>query len=90
MAKHRKRRRPNLSRQDKRDIVFLSGCALSGILADHEHHQGFGGLTCAQASCEWAARYGFELHLRLKQKFSDFEKGPVTFPLHVTAYAPRQ
>lgn len=76
----------NLSEQDRRDIVFLAGCALQGIISDHQHHTQFGGLDCAQSTCEWATRYAFETHLRLKQKFKDFEKGPVTFPKHVRAY----
>lgn len=79
-------RHHRLTKQDKANIVTLAGHALSGILADHEHHARFGNLTCPQSSCEWAARYGFETYMRLLQKFEDAKTQPITFPKHVKAY----
>jgi hypothetical protein len=68
-------KRPNkLSASDQHDLVYLAGCALSGILADHCHVRQIKGLSCGQSVAEWASTLAIETHYRLKAKTGLYEK----------------
>jgi len=67
-----------LTRQDRQEILYLAGCALQGILADHQQHQRFHRMGCAKSSCRWAVSYAVETHKQLKKEFRKPAK--FTFP----------
>lgn len=73
------KRRQKLTRQDQRDLVYLAGQALNGILADHQHVNQLPGNNCAESCAEWSTRLAFETLLRLKSKAKNFNKGVPDF-----------
>lgn len=71
----------------RKELLYLTGKALEGILADHQHHAGFEGLICQQATTEWAVRYAFETWYRFNETFKRSQKEKIKFPEKVKAYA---